>query len=118
MRTVSTNLHIGVPTCLLLPLPPAGRPVELSESNTIVRRRLRLRVLGLGESQLSVGQLEDRSDPGVEPALGKAEPRPQAEDRAPRHTRRARSSSASVRTMACPTARAAASRSAAASRGP
>ena len=68
MRTVSTNLHIGVPTCLLLPLPPAGRPVELSESNTKVRRRLRLRVLGLGESQLSVGQFEDRSDPGVESA--------------------------------------------------
>ena len=57
------------------------------------------------------------SGPG--PALGKAEvPRPQAEDRAPRHTRRARSSSASVWTMACPTAKAAASRPAAASHGP
>src|SRR5439155_22721641 len=71
MRTVSMNLHIGVPTCLLLPLPPADRPVELSESNAIVRRRLRLRVLGLGESQLSVGQLQGRSDPGVEPAWAK-----------------------------------------------
>src|SRR5207249_7638506 len=48
MRTVSTNLHIGVPIRFLPPLPPAGRPVELSESNTIVRQRLRLRVLGLG----------------------------------------------------------------------
>src|SRR2546426_9619882 len=54
-------------------LPSSDGPIQPRQGDAIVGQRLGLGVLGLGERELSVGQLQDRSDPDVEASLGEAE---------------------------------------------
>src|SRR5262249_51375100 len=53
-------------------LPPAASAVETVEGDPIVGQGLSFGVLRLGEGELGIGQLEDRPDASVEPALGKS----------------------------------------------
>src|SRR5712692_9913254 len=55
------------------PLAAPYGPIEVRQGDAVIRERLRFGVLGLGQGELRVRELEDRADAGVEAALSEPE---------------------------------------------